>query len=246
MQHENSSTSTFISLATIAHRGSPFLAYENTYDAFIEAGKRNHIAIETDIHFTQDQVIVCHHNHELWNMEKKIWECTYEEIKDAPLYKDQTAHLCLFKDYLSICKKYHKIPVIEWKTVPTLEQCKQAFKEIEIYYGDINQVCFISFLRDALLLLKKLKEELGYMYSIYRLSITMQDVEEAIEDHLPIDHAFKELTLSMIEKMKEAHLDIIVWTCDEVKYIPLLQEMGVKAVTTNCLECCSSNLKMHL
>ncbi|HBF68354.1 MAG TPA: hypothetical protein DDW20_03430, partial [Firmicutes bacterium] len=81
----------------IAHRGYHEYYIENTYDAFIEAGKRNNYAIETDIYLTKDNVMICNHNNKIDGMDKNIVDCYYQEIEKIELHKNNvTSKVCLF------------------------------------------------------------------------------------------------------------------------------------------------------
>lgn len=228
-----------VDIPTIAHRGYAKNEVENTLGAFIEAGKRNFIGIETDIYFTKDGYIICNHNTNVKDMEKNIVDCTYDEIMKVNLSNDpqKEVHVCLFKDYLITCKKYQKTPIIEFKMTPDMEGCEEVLDMIKEYYGNVNHVVFISFGREVLQQMKTLKEKYGYTYGICRLTQYVEQVKEALEDEMGIDQQYNLLTLEMVKMMKEHHHPIIVWTVNDIKEVEKMKKMGVDSITTDFIDC---------
>lgn len=228
-----------VDVPTIAHRGYAINEIENTADAFIEAGKRNFIGIETDIYFTKDNWVVCNHDNKIRGMNKNIDECTLSEIMevDLSLKGDKEVHVCTFNEYLQICAEYNKIPVIEFKTTPAENRIEFIIDLIKQEYGDINNVMFISFGRLILQRMQKLAKLNDYKYEIYRLTQSDSAIDEAIEDNMNIDHQWDILTDEQIKKVKEANLKVTAWTCNDEKAIPSLIERGVEIITTDYIEC---------
>lgn len=228
-----------VDIPTIAHRGYAKNEVENTLGAFIEAGKRNFIGIETDIYFTKDGYIICNHNNNVKDMEKNIVDCTYDEIMKVNLSNDpqKEVHVCLFKDYLITCKKYQKTPIIEFKMTPDMKGCEEVLDMIKEYYGNVNQVVFISFGREILQQMKSLREYYGYTYEICRLTQYMDQVEEAVEDGIGIDHQYNLLTEEMIDLVKYRQNKVIVWTVNEVEEVEKMKKMGVDYITTDFIDC---------
>ena len=102
----------------IAHRGYHKDYFENTKEAFIAASKKDFYGIETDIHLTKDRVWITHHNDDVVSGGQHyfIKDLTLEEIMALPLDNNQDhkdAKVCLFTDYLQICKESGKRPIIE-------------------------------------------------------------------------------------------------------------------------------------
>lgn len=228
-----------VDIPTIAHRGYAIKEVENTADAFIEAGKRNFIGIETDIYFTKDGWIVCNHNNMVDGMKKTIDQCTYDEIMAVDLSRtyDKEVHVCTFNEYLRICKQYNKVPVIEFKTTPSVNSCERVIDVINYEYGDVNNVVFISFGRQILRQMQNLAKVNDYKYKIYRLSQNDSQVQEAIEDKMGINHQWDLLNDDIVKKAKDNNLDLLAWTLNDDSKIKSMIDMGVKYVTTDILEC---------
>lgn len=228
-----------VDIPTIAHRGYAVNEVENTADAFIEAGKRNFIGIETDIYFTKDGWIVCNHNNKVNGMDKNISDCTYEEIMQVNLSTtwDKDVYVCTFNEYLKICKEYKKIPVIEFKTTPSMNNCEIVLEVINKEYGDIDNVIFISFGRKILQQMKTLATANDYHYKIFRLTQSDAQVNEAVEDHMGINHQWDLLTEDIVKKAKDNSLELAVWTLNEETRVQTMIDMGVDYITTDFIEC---------
>ena len=54
-----------VNIPMIAHKGYHVKEVENTYDAFVEAGKRSFYGIETDIYMTKDSYWICNHDNNI-------------------------------------------------------------------------------------------------------------------------------------------------------------------------------------
>ena len=108
----------------IAHRGVSGLERENTCAAFVAAGNRSYFGIETDVHLTADGQYVIIHDDTTTRVAGV--ELTVEETDMATLRKLRLTDvatglpredLCLptLEEYISICKKYDKVAVLELK-----------------------------------------------------------------------------------------------------------------------------------
>lgn len=87
----------------IAHRGYKVVHPENTMAAFKGAVKTGVHALETDVHTTKDEVVVISHDASLkrcYGIDKKIIDCTWDEIKDAKTVQEPHEPLPRLKDVL--------------------------------------------------------------------------------------------------------------------------------------------------
>ncbi|RHW38438.1 glycerophosphodiester phosphodiesterase [Lysinibacillus yapensis] len=78
------------SISIFAHRGASGHALENTFKSFEKARILKADGIELDIQCTKDGVLIVFHDFELFRLtgiNKKISECTYEELMNFPLGK---------------------------------------------------------------------------------------------------------------------------------------------------------------
>ena len=130
----------------IAHRGlfdNLKNCPENSLKAF-ECAVRQGYGIELDVQMTKDKKLVVFHDDSLkrmCNIEKKISECTYEEIASYHLLESSQI-VPLFSEVLSVIDG--KVPVIiEVKTDSDyLELCEKVSEELNKYDGEY---CIESF-----------------------------------------------------------------------------------------------------
>ncbi|MBO7686901.1 MAG: hypothetical protein J6V72_10990, partial [Kiritimatiellae bacterium] len=110
----------------IAHRGCQSLAPENTIPSFVCAARLGLQAIETDVRFSKDGVMVCSHDDSLkrmFGLKQKLSETTYAELKSLvpvkgnglTVWSKETLRIPTFGEYLDVCEKYDAVPFIETK-----------------------------------------------------------------------------------------------------------------------------------
>ena len=133
----------FLKDSLIAHRGVHIDAPENTINAFKEAVKKKYI-IEFDVHLLKDNTVVVFHDDNLKRMtgqNKKLKDCTYEEIKDLQLL-DSNDYIPTLKEVLKIING--KVPIIvELKSDRKVGQLeKELVKQLDKYKG---KFCVKSF-----------------------------------------------------------------------------------------------------
>ena len=222
----------------IAHRGYHEKYFENTKEAFIEAGKMDFYGIETDIHLTKDLVWIAHHNDDIISGGKNyfIKDLTYEQIKDMKLDNEQghdNATVCLFDDYLDICKQSGKRPIIEIKNSPKWKYLKKLGKHVDEIIG-LDNVTFIGF----------------YPWPMGKLRLSFKKrihLQHLIEEHtellgyarlfkMDLDISYKVLTEKILNKFHKKHLKVNVWTIDEEEILRKMEDMGVDYITTNTFD----------
>ena len=137
MNRKNNTSDRQDHIRLMAHRGFTPYAPQNSLPAFLEAGRRNFWAIETDVRMTVDGHLVCIHDEtvdSLYMASGAVAEMTLNELralvrretkKDYPeQYMDGGTHrwnaqeLCvpLYSQYLQICRACKAVPFIELKT----------------------------------------------------------------------------------------------------------------------------------
>ncbi len=226
----------FVDIPSIAHRGYSKYEIENTVSSFIEAGKRNFIGIETDIYFTKDEIIICHHDPIVKGMDKNISESLFEEIKKINLGDKKVAYVPTFKEYLSIIKHYKKIPVIELKTGLNDAELDKVIRTIKEEDIGINKCFFISFHRQVLKRLQSISKQNGYSYKIFRLGTTLLDALEALEDRMNLDFEYSKLNEEIIEMFKKKSLLVAIWTINDISLVDRYKKLGVNFITSNYIE----------
>ena len=110
----------------IAHRGCQVLAPENTIPSFTCAARLGLQAIETDVRFSADGVLVCSHDDSLkrvFGLKRKVSATPYAELKKLVPVKGngldawpkELLRIPTFGEYLDVCERYDAVPFIETK-----------------------------------------------------------------------------------------------------------------------------------
>ena len=146
----------------IIHRGiANKKLKENCFKSFKESFNKKY-GIETDIHFTKDNKIICFHDftlNRLFKINKSIKNLTYDEIKSNTKSKISVP---LLKDVLKLSKKRYLV-FIEIKPILNLENIKILLNEIKNYKNCI----IISFKHTNLFKIRKInkKVKIGFSFA---------------------------------------------------------------------------------
>lgn len=141
----------------LIHRGLAKKKFkENTISAFKHCFKKNY-GIETDIHCTKDDKIVCFHDFNLKNkfkVNKRIKDTNYKEIKKISLKFN--SKVPLLEELLKM--KHRKLPLmIEIKPIFLKKNLIALLDKIK----GIKNCCLTSFHEKNLINLSKLKKKLS-------------------------------------------------------------------------------------
>lgn len=150
----------------IAHRGYQTKATENSIPSFEEACKNGFDGVETDIQMSADGTLYCMHDDSVdrtTNGTGKIYELrdTYINslvINHTSEYTDLEMRVPKFTDYLIICKKYGRIPIIELKTNGMNAEGLQTMINSLNTYGLLERCVIIGFSMDLLSELRKMND----------------------------------------------------------------------------------------
>ena len=228
--------------AVVAHRGLSGLERENTASAFVAAGNRNYYGIETDIWRTSDGHFVVNHDGRAdrvggvrVDMETTPWELLREVVLyDTDGTKDRyDIRLPSLENYITICKKYEKICVLELKSLFTPEETA-AFIEIIKSYDYLDHVIFISFHYEDLLNVRAILPDQPCQYLTGDNSDAM--IAKLVEDKLDIDIIHTALTEERSQAMHAAGLVVNCWTVDDPARGEELAAWGVDQITSNILQ----------
>ena len=146
----------------IIHRGiANKKLKENCFKSFKESFNKKY-GIETDIHFTKDNKIICFHDftlNRLFKINKRIKNLTYDEIKSNTKSKISVP---LLKDVLKLSKKRYLV-FIEIKPILNLRNIKILLNEIKNYKNCI----IISFKHTNLFKIRKInkKVKIGFSFA---------------------------------------------------------------------------------
>ena len=226
----------------VAHRGLSGLELENTISAFVAAGNRSYIGIETDVHVTRDGKFVVYHDdttERLCDEDVKIGDTDYKKLKSLTLkpQKNRTVGSDFvipdLKDYLSICAFYDKIAVLELKERMTPEVIKEIYAEVEKYYNPENLI-FISFSLQNLIDLRQLQPNANIQYLVQEFN---KDILATLKQYnFDLDIGYWICSKEVIDTCHENGIKVNVWTVDNPGDAERLIDYGVDYITSNILE----------
>ena len=226
----------------VAHRGVSGLEAENTCAAFVAAGNRSYFGIETDVHVTKDNKIAVIHDdktNRVSGVDKIVEESTLEELQSIPLYnKEQGVYrtdlrIPTLADYISICKRYDKIAVLELKNrmdTEAITQIVDIIKELDY----LENVIFISFSWDNVADLRKMLPEQKVQFLIGTYDDAL--IEKLISHRIDLDIRSTSVTKELVDILHKNNLEINCWTVDKAEEARQLIEWGVDYITSNILE----------
>lgn len=228
----------------IAHRGVCWLETENTAAAFVAAGNRSYFGIETDIHETADGKFIIIHD----DNTKRVAGCDYiveetdfDTLRSITLFDRKSEKkrgdlvLPTLEEYISICKRYEKVAVLELKN----RMKAKTIREIAKVIGEMDYLAstiFISFSLENLIDLKEAYPEQKAQYLIEKID----DMEELLtilkKYDLDIDAKFECITKEVVEKFHQNGIEVNVWTVNKLENAEKLVEFGVDYITSNIIE----------
>ncbi len=226
----------------VAHRGLSGLERENTAAAFVAAGNRSYYGIETDIWRTSDGHFVVNHDGNaarVGGVNVLMECCAWEILREAVLYDMDGTHdrydlrLPSLGNYVSICKRYEKVGVLELKSAFTPEEIA-AIIDIIKGYDYLDYIIFISFNYDNLTHIKALLPDQKCQYLTGDNSDAM--IEKLREAKIDMDIVHTALDEERIAAMHKAGLVVNCWTVDDPARAEQLAAWGVDMITSNILE----------
>ena len=228
----------------IAHRGVSGLETENTCAAFISACNRSYWGIETDLYRTSDGRFVVFHDKttmRLAGSDYNIEQTGYEKLKNLVL-KDidgsfirTDLRIALLEEYISICKKYDKKCILEFKSSFGKKEMEEIFGIIESFHFSEN-VIPIGSLND-MILLRELRPGQPAQYLCRDLEKKLHETADILaKNRLELDIDFRYLTSKMLNCLHAKGVQINVWTCNDPAEAEKLIDMGVDYITSDILE----------
>ncbi len=226
----------------VAHRGLSGLEKENTNAAFVAAGNRSYFGIETDVRKTADGKYVLNHDSHFRRVAGEnlvVEECSAQLVHSVILpdidgsRERVDLHPAKLENYLSICKKYEKMCILELKDSVPREDLEEIIGIVR-GFDYLDHVIFISFEYENLKLLRSVLPEQPAQY----LSFTLDEelITRAAENHLDLNVKFQVLTPELIQAVHAAGRKINCWTVNTKEDGERLASWGVDYITTNILE----------
>ena len=223
----------------VAHRGYSKFNPDNTAQSFNAATEiAAFYGIETDIRRTKDGYLVCSHDDvAVFNdgSKRKVEDSTYAELTEKPLENKRTsenAYVCLFSEYLSICKKGGKVAVVELKDVFTEDMVAQTLAEIDAYYAR-EKCTVIAFDYDSLLRVRAADPTMDLQYLSSRA--TDKNYGDCLEKGISIDVSHAACSRRLVKKFHAKGLKVNVWTVDDKVSQSRVRRYGVDFITSNVL-----------
>jgi glycerophosphoryl diester phosphodiesterase len=231
----------------IAHRGESADAPENTLAAFRLAWERKVPAIELDVHLTKDgRLAVCHDfdTQRCAGVTRTIRESLWDELKDLDVGKNFDPKF-VGEKLPSLEEALATIPdgarcFIEIKCGP--EAVPALVKVVEACGKKPEQLAVISFDAGAVAEAKRQLPQLkAYYLSSFKNSGTRwtptaeQLIKQAREIEADgLDLAFRgPLDEEFVRKVRQAKLELYVWTVNDVDVARDLTRLGVDGITTD-------------
>ena len=227
----------------IAHRGLSGLERENTASAFVAAGNRSYFGIETDVRPTADGNFVLLHDDDtarcgidsVFPEKSTLAEVQAVRLLDMDGKRGRyDLRVPELRDYLSICKRYDKIAVLEFKGAFNESQMASLVDVIEQEYS-LEKIIFISFHFDNLILLRRFCKDAHCQFLTGELN---EEIVKILKDHkMGIDIWQGSLDEeSKVKMLLENGIEVNVWTVDNKETAEKLISWGVSYITSNILE----------
>ena len=229
-------------IRVVAHRGLSGLEQENTNAAFIAAGNRSYYGIETDVHKTADgKFVIMHDGNTLrtGGEDIEINKVTYDVLQSIRLKeKDGNKNradlrIPTVEEYISICKHYEKVAVLELKDEFQKEDV-DAICEIIESMNYMKETVFISFHFNNLVFVKERNPEQAAQFLVEYIDDEL--IQKLADYHMGIDAYFNLYNEENVRKCHEKGIEVNAWTVDNPEDAKTLIEYGVDYITTNILE----------
>lgn len=226
----------------VAHRGVSGLELENTCAAFVAAGNRSYIGVETDVHVTADGKFIIIHDDNTGRVatESMVVEQTDYETLRALQLKQQDGmlrtdlRLPSLEEYLSICKHYDKVCVLELKN-PMEEEAVKGIVEVCKAVYSLDKMVFISFAFQNMLYIRKFAPEAEAQYLLAE-EITQAHIDTVAEHKLDLDVHYLAMSEDLMNRLHERGIKVNCWTVDDPEIAERLVSWGIDYITSNILE----------
>ena len=227
----------------VAHMGAKGLETENTIAAYIASGNRSFWGIETDVHVTKDKKIIATHDDNakrVSGVDIVIEETDFETLRKIPLYDMNSGktrvdlYMPSLEEYITVCKKYGKVAVLELKNRMADEDVFAIYDEIEAL-GYVENTVFISFAIDNLHAIRQKNPTQTVQYLIGK-SVPEDLVDTLAKYKFDLDIYFSLVTPELLDKCHAIGAEVNVWTVDDVNTAEHLVDIGIDYITTNIIE----------
>ncbi len=226
----------------VAHRGVSGLERENTCPAFVAAGVKSYYGVETDVHVTADGKYIIAHDDDLKRiagLDMVIRESNYDDLRRVRLTDrdgvTERADIFLpsLNEYLSICKKYEKVAVLELKEEMKEEYVAGIAAAVESA-GMLERTTFISFCGNNLIYLRRHYPNANAQF--LSGNTNPETVDFMLKNGLDADIYHGSVDKDFVDLMHQNGRVVNVWTVDKLEDAERLRDCGVDMITSNILE----------
>ena len=250
----------------IAHRGLSAEAPENTIKAYELAGGAGFWGAETDVRMTKDKKFILQHDltfKRLCGVDKKPEDMTLSEIQKLTIksgnniskYKNvkSATTVATLEDYLTTCKKYNMVPVIEIKmefveygNETTNDSRMQAVTKnnMEDLYALTNQIMgnkeymFIAYDFETMVQMRKVLDDNATTSTNVKLQHVTNNPDQGMINYykkrkIELDANCDKISLSDIKAFKDGGVNVGLWTVDDTERVADYIAQKVDYITTN-------------
>ena len=250
----------------IAHRGLSVEAPENTIKAYELAGGAGFWGAETDVRMTKDKKFILQHDltfKRLCGVDKKPEDMTLSEIQKLTIksgnniskYKNvkSATTVATLEDYLTTCKKYNMVPVIEIKmefveygNETTNDSRMQAVTKnnMEDLYALTNQIMgnkeymFIAYDFETMVQMRKVLDDNATTSTNVKLQHVTNNPDQGMINYykkrkIELDANCDKISLSDIKAFKDGGVNVGLWTVDDTERVADYIAQKVDYITTN-------------
>lgn len=228
----------------VAHRGVCGLEAENTAASFVAAGNRSFFAIETDVHVTKDGQYILIHDNETGRVSKEnyiVEETAYETLRNIQLLDPiscvhrKDLRMPSLDEYLSICQKYEKYSVLEFKSAIQEEHILKIVDRVKAFHR-MEKTIFISFHLENLVTLRKAYPKQPAQYLVGKVDDWDRLYQTLKKYRFGLDAEHTQLTKERIDAVHAMHLPVNAWTVDDLDRAQELIDLGIDYITTDIIE----------
>jgi len=221
----------------IAHRGSSYIAPENTMAAFNLAWEQGSHGVELDVYLTLDKKIVCLHDSNLkrtTGLDKSVESCTWDEIKDldAGSWKGSEwagEPIPLLEDAIASIP-YGRRLFIELKTGPTIVPYLQPLIEES---GKRERIVVITFNYGSAVATREAMPDIPVMWLVSSADYSSL-ISQAVEaGFLGLDASYGSINQNYVTAAHEAGLEVYAWTINSAATAQAMVDIGVTGITTD-------------
>ena len=226
----------------VAHMGAKGLETENTVAAYVASANRSYYGIETDVHITKDKKVIAIHDDNakrVSGVDILVEESNFDDLRKIRLFDNNgnvREDLCMpsLEDYISVCKRYGKIAVLELKNRMADEDVYMIYDIIESM-GYNDSTVYISFSIENLHAIRKKNPTQTVQYLIGK-NVPEDLVDTLKEYKYDLDIYVEAITKELLDACHAIGALVNVWTVDKVEKAEELVDMGIDFITTNIIE----------